>query len=219
MTYALNFFLLVLPFYKCVLTIYAVLVWAFNTVTLTCALGYTSMLRNNVRSRALGSELVVVTVLSIAASWRWWEKFLNCSFSLYFSEIYWEPSEMSEGVTATLLLPFSLIFIAAFSFCCFFLQNPSQEMPSIMVISDFFFISERSWNHWSWALSYTYISSGTCSCSRGCWRDKMITCAAASVWQPFSSITLWVYALTLHFSVCCNYILFSVFDWANVLLN
>jgi hypothetical protein len=47
----------------------------------------------------------------------------------------------------------------------------------------------------------------------------MITCAAASVWQPFSSITLWVYALTLHFSVCCNYILFSVFDWANVLLN
>ncbi|KAI5557755.1 hypothetical protein POPTR_018G145550v4 [Populus trichocarpa] len=30
--------------------------------------GYTSMLRNNVRSRALGSELVVVTVLSVAAS-------------------------------------------------------------------------------------------------------------------------------------------------------
>jgi hypothetical protein len=57
MTYALNFFLLVLPFYKCVLTIYAVLVWAFNTVTLTCALGYTSMLRNNVRSRAWGAGI------------------------------------------------------------------------------------------------------------------------------------------------------------------
>ena len=57
MTYALNFFLLVLPFCMCVLTIHALLVWTFNTVTLICALGYISMLRNNVRSRAWGAGI------------------------------------------------------------------------------------------------------------------------------------------------------------------
>lgn len=163
-------------------------------------------------------ELVVATVLSVAASWRWWKFFHNCSFSLYFSAIYWR-SDMSEGVIATLLLPSSLILLAAFAVCYFFLQNPSQEMPSIKVLSNFLFISESRWNHWSWTLSYTYISSGTYSCSCGCWTGNDYPCCSFGTTSPFSSITLWVSVLTLYFSVCCSFILFSVFDWANVILN
>jgi hypothetical protein len=146
-------------------------------------------------------ELVVATVLSVAASWRWWKEFRNCSFNLHFSAIHWEPSEMSEGVIATLLLPSSQILLAA---CCFVLQNPSQEMPSIMVISNFLFISERRWNHWSWALSYTYISSGTYSCSCGCRTDNDYPCCSFGMTLPFPSIIHWVYVLTLYFSVCCS---------------
>ena len=150
-------------------------------------------------------ELVVATVLSVAASWRWWKKIHNCSFSLYFSAIYQHSS--------------LLILLAAFAVCCFFLQNPSQEMPSIKVLSNFLFISESRWNHWSWTLSYTYISSGTYSCSCGCWTGNDYPCCSFGTTSPFSSITLWVYVLTLYFSVCCSYILFSVFDWANVILD
>ena len=59
--------------------------------------------------------------------------------------------------------------------------------------------SERWWNHWSRTLSYTYIYSGTYSCSCGCWEDHDHKgCSFGITWNLYE-MKFWLYMLEIFY--------------------